>query len=205
MTRGKQPLSHLFMTNVDRLTKLCLVQLKEYFIILFSSPDVPLCCNLKSKPFSQTISNALDISRKTSLNSRPSSNAERISGAIDCNWLEQESPGLSPDCFGNISAFFGKSFVYMVLCLVWDYSHKKHTLLTPYCCSFIFFSKKFCKSFFVLDFVVNTCSISCLRYIILLQNSNICPIFVKCFCHFSHLWSFNFPNFTCLTLPPITE
>ena len=32
-------------------------------------------------------------------------NAERISCAIDSNWLVQESLGLNPDCFGDIKSF----------------------------------------------------------------------------------------------------
>ena len=89
-------------------TTLCFLQLKKSFIRVISSPDIPFCCNLKSKPSCQTLSNALDISRKTRLTSWPSSNTERISCAIDSNWLVQESPGLKPDCFGDVKSFSEK-------------------------------------------------------------------------------------------------
>ena len=39
--------------------------------------------------------NALVTSRKTPVTSGPSSNAERISCAIDGNWFVPESPGLN--------------------------------------------------------------------------------------------------------------
>ena len=38
----------------------------------------------------------------------PWSNAERILCAIDSNWLVQESPGLNPDCIGDIKLFSEK-------------------------------------------------------------------------------------------------
>ena len=88
LTLGERPLWHLAMTNVDRLTQLyCFLLLNKSFIKVISSPDIPFCCNLKSKPSCQTLSNALDISRKTPLTSWPSSNAKRILCAIDSNWL----------------------------------------------------------------------------------------------------------------------
>ena len=82
-----------------------LLQLKKSFIKVISFPNI---CNLKSKPSCHTLSNALDISRKASLTSGPSSNPERISCASDSKWLVQESPGLNPEYFGNIKFFSGK-------------------------------------------------------------------------------------------------
>ena len=64
------PLRHLPMTNVDHLTQLSVFySSKKSFIKVISSPDIPYCCNLKSKPSCQTLSNDLDISRKTPLTS----------------------------------------------------------------------------------------------------------------------------------------
>ena len=83
-------------------TSLCFLHLKKNFIKVISSPNIRFCCNLKSKPLCQTLSNALDISRQTPLISWLLSKAEGISCAIDSNWLVQKSPGLNSGCFGNI-------------------------------------------------------------------------------------------------------
>ena len=42
-------------------TTLTTLQLKNFFIKVISSPDIPFCCNLKCKPPCKTLSNALDI------------------------------------------------------------------------------------------------------------------------------------------------
>ena len=89
-------------------TTLCFLQLKKSFIKVISSPNIRFSCNSKSKPSCQTLSNALDISRKTPLTSWPSSYAERISCAIGSNWLVQESSGLNPDCFSTLGRFLKK-------------------------------------------------------------------------------------------------
>ena len=97
-------------------TTLCFLQFKKYFFRVISSSDIPFCSNLKSKPSCQTLSNALDTSRKTPLTSWPSSNAERISCVIDSNWFVQESPGLKPDCLGDIKSFSEKNiWKYVIL------------------------------------------------------------------------------------------
>ena len=85
LTLGERPLWYLPMTNADRLTQLCFPQFKTIFNEVISFPDVLFCCNLKSKHLCKTLSNALDMSRETPLTSWPSSNAERISSAIDSN------------------------------------------------------------------------------------------------------------------------
>ena len=91
-------------------TTLCFLQLKKSVI----SPDIPLCCNLKSKPSFQTLLNTLNILRKTSLTSWPSSNAERILCAIDSNWLVQESPDLNPDCYNIMCNYFLRNGVLSI-------------------------------------------------------------------------------------------
>ena len=106
LTNGDHPLWCLPMTNVDHLTQLSVFQ-SSIFNEIISSP-VLFCCNLKSKPLCKTLSNALDMSRETPLTSWPSSNAKRISSAIDSNYLVKESSGLNPDCFGKIRSFFEK-------------------------------------------------------------------------------------------------
>ena len=82
----------------------CFLYLKKNFVKVISSPDIPFCCNLESKPLCQTLSNALDISRKTPLISLLLSKAEGISCAVDSNWLVQKSPGLNSGCFGDIKS-----------------------------------------------------------------------------------------------------
>ena len=81
---------------------------QTFFIKIIRSLHIPFCCNLKTKSSCQAQSNALDILRKTPFTSWPSSNAEKISCAIDSNWLVQESPVLNPHCFGNIKSFYEK-------------------------------------------------------------------------------------------------
>ena len=93
-------------------TTLCFLQHQKKFIRVTSSRDIPFCCNLKSKPSCRTLSNALGISRKTTLTS---SNPERIACAIYSNWLVQESPGLNTHCFGNIKSFSEKKNENMLL------------------------------------------------------------------------------------------
>ena len=46
-------------------------------------PDMPFCFNLKMRPQCQILSKAFDISRKTRLNSNPSSNDLYISLKVD--------------------------------------------------------------------------------------------------------------------------
>ena len=69
---------------------------------LSRSPEMPFCFNLKIIPSCQTLSKALDISKKTLLTSNPSSNDLEILWVIDNNWLILESPCLKPDWFGEI-------------------------------------------------------------------------------------------------------
>ena len=64
---------------------------------------MPFCFNLKIIPLCQTLSNAFEISRKMPLTSNPSSKDLHISCVIDKCWLIQESPGLKPDWFEEIS------------------------------------------------------------------------------------------------------
>ena len=66
------------------------------------SPEILFCFNLKISPSCQTLSKALDISKKTPLTSNPSSNDFQISWVIDKNWLIHESAGLTFDWFGEI-------------------------------------------------------------------------------------------------------
>ena len=52
----------------------CLLLLKKSDKICKRSPETPFCFNLKISPSCQTLSKALDISKKTPLTSNPSSN-----------------------------------------------------------------------------------------------------------------------------------
>ena len=63
-----------------------------------SSPWTPYVFNYK-RPSCQTLSNVLDISKKTPLTSTVwfSSNAVCISWIFDSNWAIHESPGRKPD------------------------------------------------------------------------------------------------------------
>lgn len=81
--------------------------------------------------------------------------------------------------------------------LVWYYSHKQHTSSTFQFCFLIFIS-----DFFMLNFGINICLFHVRRYIILLQNSDICLCFVtfEGFSFAEQYWSFNFHAFACLTL-----
>ena len=58
---------------------------------------MPFSFNLKISPSYQTLSKALDMSRKALLTSNPSSKDIKISWVIDNSWLIQESPGWRPD------------------------------------------------------------------------------------------------------------
>ena len=73
-------------------------------------PNTPLHSSLKSRPSCQTLSNALDISRKTahiSLDGN-SSKAVYMQYVIDKSWLIVESPGRNPDWLGVSKSFFTK-------------------------------------------------------------------------------------------------
>ena len=59
--------------------------------------------NSKISPSCQTLSKALDMSKKTLLTSHPLSKDEQISWVIDNSWLMQESPGWQPDWFLEMS------------------------------------------------------------------------------------------------------
>ena len=70
---------------------------------------MPLDSSLQSKPSCQTLSNALDISKKTDLTSRDGlqSKASNISCVIASNWFGHESDRKNPDWFG-LSSFCSK-------------------------------------------------------------------------------------------------
>ena len=61
------------------------------------------CFNLKRSPSYQTLSKALDMSKKTLLTSNPLSKDVKISWVIDNSWLMQESLGWKPDWFFEMS------------------------------------------------------------------------------------------------------
>ena len=70
-------------------------------------PDTPLHSSLKNRPSCQTLSNALDISRKTahvSLDGN-SSKAVYMQYVIDKSWSIVESPGRDPDWLGSANRF----------------------------------------------------------------------------------------------------
>ena len=60
---------------------------------------MPFCLSLKQRPSCQTLSKALDMSKKTALVSSTFSNVSKISVVIDRSWLMVESPGRNPDWF----------------------------------------------------------------------------------------------------------
>ena len=62
-------------------------------------PFNPHLFNLNVKPLCQTLSKALERSRKTALTSSYSSKHSYISVVINNSWFMAESPGLKPDCF----------------------------------------------------------------------------------------------------------
>ena len=70
--------------------------------ILWNLPEMPIGLSLYSKPSCQTLSNALDISKKTDLTSRDGlqSKASNISCVITSNWFIHELDGRNPDWFG---------------------------------------------------------------------------------------------------------
>ena len=69
---------------------------------------------------------------------------------------------------------------------MWDYSNKKQTSLTLQCRSLIFISRGFCKGFFVLNFIVNICSISWYKVHYFTKES--WYLFISCL---FWLWLFN--------------
>ena len=90
------------------LTLYCLL-LKKSIRMFNSLPEMPFCSSLKITPSCQTLSKALDISKKTLLTSIPSSKDLRISWVIDNSWFIQESPGLKPNWWGVINFFSRKN------------------------------------------------------------------------------------------------
>ena len=70
---------------------LCFLWYKTSVITFERLPDKPFCFNLKRRPSCQTLSNALDISRKTPVVSRPSSSGWWRSWVIHNSWLMHES------------------------------------------------------------------------------------------------------------------
>ena len=58
---------------------LCFLFFRKSHKRFIKLPDIPFCFNLKMRPSCQTLSNAFDISRKTPLTSKPSSNDLYIS------------------------------------------------------------------------------------------------------------------------------
>ena len=60
---------------------------------------MPFCFNLKISPSYQTLSKALDMSKKTLLTSNPLSKDVKISRVSDNSRLMQESQGWKPDWF----------------------------------------------------------------------------------------------------------
>ena len=70
----------LTLVQVDTLrTTLCFLLLKESVKMFFKSPEMPFCFSLKITPSCQTLSKALDMSKKTLLISSPSSKDLKIS------------------------------------------------------------------------------------------------------------------------------
>ena len=66
------------------------------------SPSVPYVFNLNNKPSCQTLSNALEMSKKFPLTSIVglSSKADRIACIMDSSWAMHESPGIKLDWEG---------------------------------------------------------------------------------------------------------
>ena len=64
---------------------------------------MPFCFNLKISRSYQTLSNALDKSKKTLLTSNPLSKEGKILWVINNSWLMQESPGWKPNWFLEMS------------------------------------------------------------------------------------------------------
>ena len=60
---------------------------------------MPFCFDLEISPSCQTLSKALDMSKKTLLTSNPLSKDVKILWAIDNSWLIQESRGWKPGWF----------------------------------------------------------------------------------------------------------
>ena len=72
-------------------------------------PNTPLHSSLKSRPSCQTLSNALDISRKTARVSLDGNSSKAVyiymQYVIDKSWLIVESPGRNPDWLGVSKSF----------------------------------------------------------------------------------------------------
>ena len=64
---------------------------------------MPFGFNLKIRPSCQTLSKALDMSKKTFVTSNPLSEDVKISWVIFNSWLIQELPGWKPDWFLELS------------------------------------------------------------------------------------------------------
>ena len=88
-------------------------------------PDIPFCFKLERRPLCQTLLNALDMSRKTPLVSRPSSSDWYIPRVIHNSCLMHESPGLNPDWLWRLVHFQKKNrgFSYKLSVLV--FYHKQ--------------------------------------------------------------------------------
>ena len=83
----------------------CFLSLKKSRKSWSKLHDIPCWVNLKILRSCQTLSNALEMSKKTPLTSWPSSRDLWASHVIDTIWFTQESPGLKPDWFDEISSF----------------------------------------------------------------------------------------------------
>ena len=74
-----------------------------------SSPEMPLCFNLKISP-----SKALYISKETIRTSNPLSKDVKILWVIDNSWLIQETPGWKPDWFLEMSLLAEKYTLFFL-------------------------------------------------------------------------------------------
>ena len=64
------------------------------------SSEIPFCLSLNIILSCQTLSKALDVSKKALLTLNSSSKDKEISWVFDRSWLIREAPGLKPDWLG---------------------------------------------------------------------------------------------------------
>ena len=80
--------------NIDHLARPAAFHYQGNVSITNKLPQIPLRRYLWISPSYHTLSNAVDVSRKTPYTSNPLSKPLKTSWVIAINWLMQESPGL---------------------------------------------------------------------------------------------------------------
>ena len=99
------------MLNVEHLQllfTLCFLYFRNFSKVFSKLPATPFWFDLKITSLCQTLSKALDMSRKTPLTSIPLSKDWYISWVIENSWLIHKCPALKPDWLEEINSFLLK-------------------------------------------------------------------------------------------------